>query len=113
MTLSVFYAYKFIGSGSIQFNKAEMPNEKIEIVDRQKQKIATIDASLIKIDKVIQVPALEIKIKNLSFTEIGPKDMSGLPFIVLKYGQLNYQTEKEPVFTTDLQYVFNELFNFP
>ena len=90
-----------------------MPNEKILILNEKKDNIAVIDASLIKIDKVVQVPALELKLKYIAFEDIGPKDMSGLPFVVMKYGELNYQTEKEPVFTTDKQYVFNEAFNFP
>ena len=49
----------------------------------------------------------------MAFDDVGPKDMSAPPFIVLKYGQLNYQTEKEPVFTTDNEFVFNESFKFP
>jgi hypothetical protein len=63
-----------------------MPNERVEIFDRDKNSIAFVDSSLIKIDKVVQVPALNIYIKNLAFTDIGPKDLSGLPFLVLKYG---------------------------
>ena len=75
-----------------------MPNERVEIFNRDKQSIAFIDASLIKIDKVVQVPALDIVIKSLSFDDIGPKDMTGTPFVVLKYGELNYQTEKEATY---------------
>jgi hypothetical protein len=41
---------------------------------------------LVKIDKVVQVPALDISIKSLKFDDIGPKDMTGSPFLVLKYG---------------------------
>ena len=45
-----------------------------------------------KIDKVVQVPALDIKVKSLELDDIGPKDTTGPPFLVLKYGELNYQT---------------------
>lgn len=92
LILSVFYAYKFVGSGSIMFDKPEMPNERVEIFNRDKQSIAFIDCSLIKIDKVVQVPALDILIKSLYLEDIGPKDMIGTPFLVLKYGEMNYQT---------------------
>lgn len=63
-----------------------MPNERVEIVNRDKQSIAFIDVSLIKIEKVVQVPALDISIKTLKFEDIGPKDITGTPFLVLKYG---------------------------
>jgi hypothetical protein len=69
-----------------------MPNERVEIFNRDKQSIAFIDVSLIKIEKVVQVPALDISIKTLRLDDIGPKDMTGTPFLVLKYGELNYQT---------------------
>lgn len=69
--------------------------------------------SLIKINKVVQVPALDILIKTLEIDDVGPKDMSAPPFFVLKYGELNYQTEKQPVFNSDKQFVFNEDFKFP
>jgi hypothetical protein len=49
----------------LDFNKPEMPNEKVEIFNRDKQSIAFIDVSLIKIDKVVQVPALDISIKSI------------------------------------------------
>lgn len=73
----------------------------MEIFNRDKQSIAYIDVSLVKISKVVQVPALDIEIKSVSFDDIGPKDMTGTPFLVLKYGELNYQTEKEPVYDSD------------
>ena len=92
LTLSVFYAYKFIGSGVLDFNKPEMPNERVEVFNRDKQSITFIDVSLIKIDKVVQVPALDIAIRSVRFDDLGPKDMTGTPFLVLKYGELNYQT---------------------
>lgn len=38
--------------------------------------------------------------------------MTGAPFIVLKYGELNYQTEKDPVYKNE-SYIFNEQFKFP
>jgi hypothetical protein len=63
-----------------------MPNERLEIFNRDKQSIAFVDVSLVKIDKVVQVPALDISIKRLNFDDLGPKDMTGTPFIVLKYG---------------------------
>lgn len=91
----------------LDFNKPEMPNEKVEIFNRDKQSIAFIDVSLIKIDKVVQVPPLDISIKSIQFNDIGPKDMTGTPFLVLKYGELNYQTEKQPVFTSNKEYIFN------
>ncbi len=97
----------------LDFNKPEMPNEKVEIFNRDKQSIAFIDVSLIKIDKVVQVPALDISIKSIQFSDIGPKDMTGTPFLVLKYGELNYQTEKQPVFTSSKEYIFNQGFKFP
>jgi hypothetical protein len=78
-----------------------MPNERVEIFNRDKQSIAYIDVSLVKISKVVQVPALDISIKSLTFDDIGPADMTGSPFLVLKYGELNYQTEKQPVYDSD------------
>ncbi len=39
-----------------------------------------------KISKVVQVPALDICIKSVKFDNVGPKDMTGTPFLVLKYG---------------------------
>ena len=84
-----------------------MPNERVEIFNRDKESIAFIDCSLIKISKVIQVPALDISIKRLTLDDIGPKEMSRPPFLVLKYGELNYQTEKQPVYTTDKEYIFS------
>lgn len=39
--------------------------------------------------------------------------MTGPPFLVLKYGELNYQTEKQPIYSTDDQFVFNQDFKFP
>lgn len=77
-----------------------MPNERVEIFNRDKQSIAFVDVSLVKIDKVVQVPALDISIKSLEI-DLEPKDMTGAPFIVLKYGELNYQTEKDPVYDSD------------
>lgn len=71
-----------------------MPNERVEIFNRDKQSIAVVDVSLVKIDKVVQVPALDIFITDLQLNDMGPNDMTGTPFIVLKYGELNYQTEK-------------------
>lgn len=79
----------------------------MDILNRDKERVAIIDLSLIKIEKVVQVPALDIQIKTLSFDDIGPNDMSAPPFLVLKYGELNYQTEKEPVYTADNEYIFN------
>jgi hypothetical protein len=63
-----------------------MPNERVEIINRDKESIAFIDCSLIKINKVVQVPALDIVIKTLVLDDIGPKNMSSPPFLVLKYG---------------------------
>ena len=59
------------------------------------------------------MPALDILVKSLSLDDLGPKDMSSSPFFVLKYGELNYQTEKEAVYTADNEFVFNESFKFP
>ncbi len=84
-----------------------MPNERVEIFNRDKQSIAYIDVSLVKISKVVQVPALDITIKSVTFDDIGPHDMTGTPFLVLKYGELNYQTEKQPVYDSDEKYIFN------
>lgn len=42
-----------------------MPNERVEIFNRDKQSIAFVDVSLVKIDKVVQVPALDIFITDL------------------------------------------------
>jgi hypothetical protein len=69
--------------------------------------VGFIDCSLIKISKVVQVPALDISIKSLKFDDLGPNDMTGTPFVVLKYGELNYQTEKESDYNEEDTYIFN------
>ena len=66
-----------------------------------------------RIERVVQVPSLDIEIKDLTLDDIQPKDITGSPFVVLKYGQLNYQTYKQAVYNSEKEYVLNEKFKFP